>query len=151
MAAAERVLRSYGLKTRLLFIAIFAGIAISATLFVFEYLDYRQTRAAVGDQSERSLLTTELQRLDALAGDLAAATAPALEKALRAGDDDTVSRIASALLENHATVAVRVLRPDGTLLFETQRSNAWASSLAPEEQRKCGASSAIFRYSARWS
>ena len=135
MAAAERVLRSYGLKTRLLFIAIFAGIAISATLFVFEYLDYRQTRAAVGDQSERSLLTTELQRLDALAGDLAAATAPALEKALRAGDDDTVSRIASALLENHATVAVRVLRPDGTLLFETQRSNAWASSLAPEEQR----------------
>ena len=52
-----------------------------------------------------------------------------------ARDDDTVSRIATALLENHATVAVRVLRPDGTLLFEARRSNAWASSLTAEEQR----------------
>ena len=135
MAAAECVLRSHGLKARLLLIAVLAGFAITATLFVLEYLDYRQTRDAVGDQGERSLLTTEIQRLDALAGDLAAATAPALEKALRERDDDTVRRIASALLENHATVAVRVLRPDGTLLSETQRSNAWASTLTAEEQR----------------
>jgi len=116
-------------------IALFAGFGITATLFVLEYVDYRQTRAAVGDQSERSLLASEMQRLDALASDLAAATAPALENALRAGDTDTVKRIASALLENHATVAVRVLGPDGTQLFETRRSNAWASSLTPEEQR----------------
>jgi nitrogen fixation/metabolism regulation signal transduction histidine kinase len=109
-------------------------LSISATLFVLEYLDYRQTRAAVGDQGERSLLTAELQRLDTLASDLAAATAPALENALRARDDATVSRIGSALLENHATVAVRVLRPNGTLIFETRRSNAWASSLTAEEQ-----------------
>jgi len=102
---------------------------------MLEYLDYRQTRAAVGDQGERALLTAEIQRLDVLAGDLAAATAPPLENALRAGDDETVRRIASALLENHATVAVRVLRPNGTLLFETRRSNAWASSLSAEEQR----------------
>jgi diguanylate cyclase (GGDEF)-like protein/PAS domain S-box-containing protein len=134
MAAAEYALRSHGLKARLLLIALFAGCGITATLFVLEYVDYRQTRAAIGDQSERSLLASEIQRLDALAGDLAAATAPALENALRAGDDDTVRRIASALLENHATVAVRVLRPDGTLLFETRRSNAWASSLTSEEQ-----------------
>jgi diguanylate cyclase (GGDEF)-like protein/PAS domain S-box-containing protein len=128
-------LRSHGLKARLLLIALFAGFGITATLFVLEYVDYRQTRAAVGDQSERSLLASEMQRLDALASDLAAATAPALENALRAGDTDTVKRIASALLENHATVAVRVLGPDGTQLFETRRSNAWASSLTPEEQR----------------
>jgi diguanylate cyclase (GGDEF)-like protein/PAS domain S-box-containing protein len=128
-------LRSHGLKARLLLIALFAGFGITATLFVLEYVDYRRTRAAVGDQSERSLLASEMQRLDALASDLAAATAPALENALRAGDTDTVKRIASALLENHATVAVRVLGPDGTQLFETRRSNAWASSLTPEEQR----------------
>ena len=128
-------MRSHGLKARLLLIALFAGFGITATLFVLEYVDYRQTRAAVGDQSERSLLASEMQRLDALASDLAAATAPALENALRAGDTDTVKRIASALLENHATVAVRVLGPDGTQLFETRRSNAWASSLTPEEQR----------------
>ena len=135
MAAAEHALRSHGLKARLLLIAILAGLTISATLFVLEYLDYRQTRAAVGDQGERSLLTAEIQRLDVAASDLAAATAPALENALRARDEETVSRIATALLENHATIAVRVLRPDGTQLFETRRSNAWASSLAAEEQR----------------
>ncbi|HJY41133.1 MAG TPA: diguanylate cyclase, partial [Steroidobacteraceae bacterium] len=128
-------MRSHGLKSRLLFIALLAGIAISATLFVLEYVDYRQTRDAVGTQGERSLLAAETKRLDSAASDLAAATAPSLENALRARDDDTVSRIATALLENHATVAVRVLRPDGTLLFETRRSNAWASSLTPEEQR----------------
>src|SRR5262249_17849434 len=89
----------------------------------------------VGAQGERSLLTAEIQRLDALAGDLAAATAPPLENALRTRDETTMRRIASALLENHATVAVRVLRPDGTVLFETRRSNAWASSLTDEEQR----------------
>ena len=135
MAAAEYALRSHGLKSRLLFIALLAGLAISATLFALEYVDYRQTRDAVGAQGERSLLTAEIQRLDTTASDLAAATAPALENALRAHDDGTVSRIATALLENHATVAVRVTRPDGTLLFETRRSNAWASSLVPEEQR----------------
>src|SRR4051812_1958108 len=102
---------------------------------MLEYLDYRQTRAAVGDQGERSLLTAELQRLDTLAGDLAAATVPALENALRARDEETVSRIATALLENHATIAVRVLRPNGTLIFETRRSNAWASTLTAQEQR----------------
>ena len=102
---------------------------------MLEYLDYRQTRAAVGDQGERSLLTAELQRLDSLASDLASATAPSLENALRARDEETVSRIAAALLENHATVAVRVLRPNGSLIFETRRSNAWASTLTTEEQR----------------
>ena len=117
-------MRSHGLKSRLLFIALLAGIAIAATLFVLEYVDYRQTRDAVGAQGERSLLTAEIKRLDSAASDLAAATAPSLENALRARDDDTVSRIATALLENHATVAVRVLRPDGTQLFETRRSNA---------------------------
>ena len=128
-------MKSHGLKARLLLIAIVAGLGISATLFMLEYLDYRQTRAAVGDQGERSLLTAELQRLDTLASDLAAATAPSLENALRAGDNETVSRIATALLENHATIAVRVLRPNGTLIFETRRSNAWASTLTTEEQR----------------
>src|ERR1043165_974901 len=116
MAAAEHALRSHGLKSRLLFIALLAGGAISATLYVLEYLDYRQTRDAVGTQGERSLLTAETQRLDAAASDLAAATAPSLENALRAHDDETVSKIATALLENHATVAVRVLRPNGTLI-----------------------------------
>ncbi|HET9448546.1 MAG TPA: EAL domain-containing protein [Steroidobacteraceae bacterium] len=128
-------MRSHGLKARLLLIAMLAGLVITATLAVLEYLDYRQTRDAVGDQGERTLLATEIQRLDVLAGDLAAATAPALEKALRERDDETVKRIATALLENHATVAVRILRPDGTLLFETQRSNAWASTLSADEQR----------------
>jgi len=128
-------LKSHGLKARLLLIAILAGLGISATLFMLEYLDYRQTRAAVGDQGERSLLTAELQRLDSLASDLASATAPSLENALRARDEETVSRIAAALLENHATVAVRVLRPNGSLIFETRRSNAWASTLTTEEQR----------------
>ena len=136
MAAAECVLRSHGLKARLLLIAILAGFVITATLSFLEYLDYRQTRDAVGAQGERSLFATEIKRLDALAGDLAAATAPPLEKALRDRDDETVKRIATAVLENHATVAVRILRPDGTLLFETQRSNAWASSLTTEEQRR---------------
>src|SRR5262245_17676804 len=106
MAAAERALRSHGLKSRLLFIALLAGLAISATLFVLEYLDYRQTREAVGAQGESSLLTAEVQRLDSTASDLAAATAPALENALRAHDEETVGRIANALLENHATVGV---------------------------------------------
>src|SRR5688572_29246715 len=105
MAASECVLRSHGLKARLLLIAVLAGLVITATLSVLEYLDYRQTREAVGDQGERTLLATEIQRLDALAGDLAAATAPALENALRERDDDTVGRIITARLENHATVA----------------------------------------------
>ena len=135
MAAAEYALRSHGLKARLLLIAALAGLAISATLFLLEYLDYRHTRDAVGAQSERSLLAAELQRLDVLAGDLAAATAPSMENALRTHDETTMRRIATALLENHATIAVRVLRPDGTVLFATQRSNAWASTLVPEEQR----------------
>ena len=46
------------------------------------------------------------------------------------------SRIATALLENHATVAVRVLRPDGTLLFETQRANDRGPARSPPKSKR---------------
>lgn len=128
-------MRSRGLKIKLLSIAIVAGLCIAATLLLLEYLGYRTTQAEVGIQGERSLLISETQRLDTLAGDLAAASAPALENALRGGDDEAVRRTATALLENPAAIAVRVLRPDGSVAFETVRSNPWVGMLEDAEQR----------------
>ncbi|MGH8189079.1 MAG: PAS domain S-box protein, partial [Steroidobacteraceae bacterium] len=119
----------------MLSIAIAAGICIAATLLLLEYLGYRTSQAEVGIQGERSLLITEAQRLDTLAGDLAAASAPALENALRSGDDEAVRRTATALLENPSAIAIRVLRPDGSVAFETVRSNPWVGMLEDAEKR----------------
>jgi diguanylate cyclase (GGDEF)-like protein/PAS domain S-box-containing protein len=128
-------LRSRGLKIKLLSIAIVAGICIAATLLLLEYLGYRTAQSQVGVQGERSLLIAEAQRLDTLAGDLAAASAPALENALRSGDDEAVRRTASALLENPSAIAIRLLRPDGSVAFETVRSNPWVGMLEDAEKR----------------
>ena len=77
----------YGLRSRGLKIDCFSspsrGISIAATLFLLEYLDYRKSSEEPVKQGERSLLSAEAERLDELASNLAAATAPALENALR--------------------------------------------------------------------
>jgi diguanylate cyclase (GGDEF)-like protein/PAS domain S-box-containing protein len=127
--------RSRGLKIRLLSIAVGAGLCIAATLFLLEYYGYRQSSATIGVQGERSLLAAEAQRLELLASDLAAASAPSLENALRKNDSAAVRRTVSALLENPATVAAIVTRPDGTVVAESRRTDLWTTTLAAEEKR----------------
>lgn len=131
----EQSLRSRGLKIKLLSIAIGAGICISATLFLLEYLDYRKSSAQVGVRGETSLLAAEAQRLDLLASDLAAASAPILENALKNNDVKGAQRATDALLENPATVTATVTRTDGTVLAEARRSDPWTTTLADEEKR----------------
>jgi diguanylate cyclase (GGDEF)-like protein/PAS domain S-box-containing protein len=128
-------LKSRGLKSKLLLIAIAAGLCISATLFALQYLEYRNSSASTGELGERSLLKAEAQRLDLLAGDLAAVNAPALERALRADDAAAIRRLTTALLDNPAAVAVKVTRTDGTAVFETTRSDQWSKALGAVEKR----------------
>ena len=128
-------MRSRGLKIRLISIAVVAGVCITATLFLLEYFEYHKSSAAIGVRGERSLLEAEAQRLDQLAGDLAASSAPTLERALLAHDDAAVRRATAAMFENPATIAVSVTRSDGTIAFATQREDHWTDALAADEKR----------------
>jgi diguanylate cyclase (GGDEF)-like protein/PAS domain S-box-containing protein len=128
-------LRSRGLKIRLLSIAVAAGACITATLFLLEYFEYHKSSAMIGARSERSLLQAEAQRLELLAGDLAATSGPALENALRRHDDAAVRRATAELFEHPATLAVSVTRKDGTVAFATKREDRWSAGLRREEQR----------------
>jgi diguanylate cyclase (GGDEF)-like protein/PAS domain S-box-containing protein len=128
-------LRSHGLRIRLLTIAIAAGVCITATLFVLEYLRHRVAADVVGVQGERSLMAAESERLGLLASDLAAGHAGAIERALRAADAASVERRLAAILENPAAIAARVVRADGAIVFENRRTEDWTSALAPLETR----------------
>ena len=130
-------MRSHGLKIRLLSIAIAAGVCISATLFILDYFEHRKSGALVGVQGERSLITAESERLESLAQDLAAAHAPSLESALRAGDAASVERTLGVILENPAAIAVRIVHnDDGAIQHESKRTEHWVAALAPDETRR---------------
>jgi diguanylate cyclase (GGDEF)-like protein/PAS domain S-box-containing protein len=127
--------KSRGLKYRLIVIAVAAGICISATLFALKYLEYRDSSATRGTQGEQSLLTSEAQRLDLLASDLAAANAQALEGALSFGEQSTLQSIANSLLTHPAVVSVTITKADGSVPVSVRRNDAWARTLAPTEKR----------------
>jgi diguanylate cyclase (GGDEF)-like protein/PAS domain S-box-containing protein len=128
-------LRARGLKIRLLSTAVAAGVAIALTLFLLEYLDYRKSSELFVKQGEASLLIAEAQRLDLFASDLAANNSVALEAALRDNDTRMVERVATALLNNPYAMVVRVLNPDGSVLFETQRQDLWTQQIEPKDHR----------------
>ena len=130
----EHVLRSRGLKIRLLTIAISAGVCITATLFLLEYLEYRKSGVLIAEQGERSLLSAEAQRLDRVASDLAATNASTIEDALRSGDALAVNRSLSAILEHPAAIAAHVTRGD-EIVYEAKRADGWTATLAPQEVR----------------
>lgn len=127
-------MRSRGLKIRLLLIAVAAGLCISATLFLLEYLEYSKSSTLIGRQGERSLLAAETERLDRLASDIVARSAPALEEALRNNDTQAVRRTVDALLQDPATVSARVTRADETVVYENRREML-EHTLAAEEKR----------------
>ncbi|MGH8178139.1 MAG: EAL domain-containing protein [Steroidobacter sp.] len=129
-------MRSRGLKIRLLTIAIAAGVCISATLFVLEYLEYRKSSTLVGQQVEQSLLTAETDRLDLLASQLAGSSAAAIEQALQADDSAALTRALARVLENPDAIVARVLRANGDVVHEERRNDAWTAALAPEESRR---------------
>jgi diguanylate cyclase (GGDEF)-like protein/PAS domain S-box-containing protein len=127
--------KSRGLKYKLILIALAAGFCISATLLALEYFEYRKSFAARGVQGEQSLLSAETTRLDALASDLAAANASAVEAALSLKDEAQLRQIARSLLANPAVVAVNITRADGSIALQQTRTESWATTLAPQEKR----------------
>ncbi|RPH48405.1 MAG: hypothetical protein EHM84_07190, partial [Lysobacterales bacterium] len=127
-------MRSRGLKIRLLTIAISAGVCITATLFLLEYLEYRKSGVLIAEQGERSLMSAEAQRLDRAASDLAATNASTIEDALRSGDALAVNRSLSAILEHPAAIAAHVTRGD-EIVYEAKRADGWTATLAPQELR----------------
>ncbi|WP_168160103.1 putative bifunctional diguanylate cyclase/phosphodiesterase [Steroidobacter denitrificans] len=128
-------MRSHGLRTKLILMALAAGACITATLFLLEYIEYRVSSRDIGIHGERILLAAESRRLDQLADDIATAGAPLFEKALREDDLETVRRNAADLLENPATIAVRITGEDGGIVYEAQRIEPWTLSLAADEKR----------------
>jgi diguanylate cyclase (GGDEF)-like protein/PAS domain S-box-containing protein len=131
----DYAVKSRGLKYRLILIAVFAGICISATLFALEYLEYRDSSATRGIQGEQSLLTAEAQRLDLLASDLIATNVQAIEGALSFGEQSSLENIATSLLDHPAVVSVTISKADGATSVNVQRTDAWVRSLAPVEKR----------------
>ena len=127
-------MRSRGLKVRLLTIAIGAGLCITAILFTLEYLEYTRSSSAIGMQGERSLLTTEAQRLEQQAGDIAASNSAALEDALRRDDKAVVRRIGDSILSNRIVTAVTIRNSDAADLYEASRIEPWVTTLAAEEK-----------------
>jgi diguanylate cyclase (GGDEF)-like protein/PAS domain S-box-containing protein len=119
----------------LLVIAVGAGLAITAILFGLEYVEYRKTVAAVGTQSERTLLEGESRRLELQAKDLAATSAPEVERALAARDGVAIRRAGKAFFENPLVVAVAITDANGKAMFAAARDEAWILGLAPEEKR----------------
>jgi diguanylate cyclase (GGDEF)-like protein/PAS domain S-box-containing protein len=128
-------LRSRGLKFKLLSIAIAAGLSISATLFILQYLEYRNGGAMIGAEGARSLLIAEAQRLDLAATDLAASNAHALEQALSRGDVASVRDTGASLLSHPDVVSVEIADQSGKVVYMQRRQDAWAQSLAEQERR----------------
>ncbi len=128
-------MKSRGLRTKLFSIAIAAGLCITGALFVLEYLSYRNSRASSGEQSERSLLEVEAQRLELQAADLAAVVTPQLETAIRQTDTPAIRRAGQYLLSNPVVVAATVTDVNGRPLFAAVRDETWVRTLAAEERR----------------
>lgn len=128
-------MRSRGLKTRLILMAVATGACITATLFVLKYIEYRTTSLDIGIRGEQALLAAESRRLDLLASDITAAGAHLFEQALRDDDAETVRREAAVLLENPATIAARIIDKDGSIVYEAQRTDPWVLALAAGEKR----------------
>jgi diguanylate cyclase (GGDEF)-like protein/PAS domain S-box-containing protein len=127
--------KSRGLRTKLFSIALAAGLCITGALFALEYLSYNNSRATSGEQSERSLLEVEAQRLELQAADLAAVVTPALETAIREGDTTAIRRAGQLLLNNPVVVAATVTDANGRPLFAAVRDETWVRTLAAEERR----------------
>src|SRR5690606_17175566 len=77
----------------------------------------------------------EAQRLDLLASDLAAASAPALEAALQHQDLQTLQLIGDTLLNNPAVVGARIADADGNPLYEVRRNDPLAVALLEADTR----------------
>jgi len=129
-------LRTHGLKTRLLVIAVAAGVCITTVLLALGYLDYRHSSATTGIQGERSLLAAELQRLDVAGSDIIAAHTADLESALRANDKNAVRRIGELMLANRMVTFVRIDDAAGKSVYEAVRDEPWVESLQPSEERQ---------------
>jgi diguanylate cyclase (GGDEF)-like protein/PAS domain S-box-containing protein len=127
--------KSRGLRTKLFSIAIAAGLCITGALFALEYLSYRNSRATTGEQSERSLLEVEAQRLELQAADLAAVVTPQLETAIRDADTAAIERTGQSLLTNPVVIAAAVTDVNGKALFAAVRGETWVRTLAAEERR----------------
>lgn len=127
-------MKSHRLKIRLLTIALVAGACTTATLFALGYIERRELAAAMSAEAERSLLATELERLDLLASDLAATYAPAVERALRDDDAAALERALAAVVANPAVLAARVERA-GAVVLERNRPAQSKSAPAPGETR----------------
>ncbi len=128
-------MKSRGLRTKLFSIAIAAGICITAALFALQYFAYRSTLETSGEQSERSLLDVEVQRLELQANDLLAAVTPTLEQAIAAGDLAKLRRTTEALLMQPAVVAATVTDAKGRPLAAAVRDETWVRTLAAQERR----------------
>ena len=128
-------MKSRGLRTKLFGIAIAAGICITAALFALQYFAYRSTRADSGQQSERSLLAVEAERLELQADELAAAVSPTIEEAIRAKDLAKIRRTAEALLMQPAVLAATITDVNERPLAAAVRDETWVRTLAPEERR----------------
>lgn len=127
-------MKSRGLRTKLLSVAIAAGLFITAALSVLEYLSYRTTLATTVEQTERSLLSVEAQRLETQASELATAVTPTLEAAIRKGDLAQIRRTSEALLMQPIVIAVAVTGSNGRALHAAVRKDEWVLSLQPVER-----------------
>lgn len=130
----KHALKSRGLRSRLISMALVIGACITATLLLLEYAEYRQASVDIGIKAERAMLAAARQHLDSLGSDITAGSAQILEKALAEADHETIRGELGALLENPTTIAARISGRDGGILNEVHREDPWISTLGAEEK-----------------
>jgi diguanylate cyclase (GGDEF)-like protein/PAS domain S-box-containing protein len=127
--------KSRGLKTKLIAVAILLGAALTGTLLMLEWAQHRDSTDRLSEQGERALYQTEQARLASEAADIAAAHAVEIEAALRSDDRVRIEETASELLQNSLVISVRVQDRTGRTLIELVRRGYDRNKLSDAERQ----------------
>jgi diguanylate cyclase (GGDEF)-like protein/PAS domain S-box-containing protein len=126
--------KSRGLKTKLIAVAILVGGLLTGTLVTLQWAQYRDSTAHVATQGQRALLLTERARLASEAADIATGHAVPIEEALRSGNRARLELQLEAMLHNSLVVRVRVTDRTGTTIAEVARRAESTNTIQSDER-----------------
>ena len=135
MRTAEPSVKSRGLKTKLVVIAIALGCALTGALMALQWAQHREATSRVAARGEHALLVTERARLASEAADIATEHAVLIEEALRGQDRALLERRVEAVLQNSLVIRVRVQDRTGHTLAELVRRDGIVKTLTRDERQ----------------
>ena len=129
-------MKTRGLKTKLVVLAIVLGSVLTSTLLMLQWAQHREAGAKATTQGERALLVTERARLASEAADIATKHAVLIEEALRNNDRALLEQRVEAVLQDSLVIRVRVEDRKGKTLVDLLRRDSMVNTLTSDERQR---------------